>query len=82
MRSQAVMLKLQLQQVPTNLQAPFALQIENGQVHDAHARVGVKIAVPSYQHVAIGDEICVLWNGERPLPDASSPPTNWTSPCC
>jgi len=64
-RSQAVMLKLQLQQAPANLQAPLALQLENGQVHDAQARIGVKIAVPTYQHVAIGDEICVLWNGER-----------------
>ncbi|WP_256261573.1 hypothetical protein [Pseudomonas gingeri] len=64
-RSQAILLKLQLQQAPANLQAPLALQLENGQVHDAQARIGVKIAVPTYQHVAIGDEICVLWNGER-----------------
>ena len=64
-RSQAVTLKLQLQHAPANLQAPLALQVENAQVHDAHARIGVKIAVPTYQHVAIGDEICVLWNGER-----------------
>lgn len=67
-RSQAVMLKLQLQQMPANLQAPIALQLDNGQVHDAHARVGVKIAVPTYTHVAIGDEICVLWNDERAAP--------------
>ncbi|WP_248796667.1 hypothetical protein [Pseudomonas sp. MWU13-2105] len=64
-RSQAVILKLQLQQAPANLQAPLAPQLDNGQVHDAQARVGVKIAVPTYTHVAIGDEICVLWNGER-----------------
>ncbi|MDR3660026.1 MAG: hypothetical protein P4L86_06410, partial [Mycobacterium sp.] len=64
-RSQAVMLKLQLRQLPANLQAPLAPRIENGQVQDAHARVGVKIAVPTYRHVAIGDEISVLWNGER-----------------
>src|SRR5450830_2062051 len=44
-RSQAVTLKLQLQQAPANLQAPLALQLENGQVHDAQARIGVKIAV-------------------------------------
>ncbi len=63
-RSQPVQLKLQLQELPTNLAAPVPLKIEDGQVHDLHARLGVKIAVPSYDHVAIGDEIRVLWNGE------------------
>ncbi len=64
-RSQPVMLKLQLQQLPANLPAPVALLVENGEVHDVHARMGVKIAVPTYDHVAIGDEIRVLWNGEQ-----------------
>ncbi|NWD47075.1 hypothetical protein HX895_03795 [Pseudomonas gingeri] len=64
-RSQPVTLKLQLQQLPANLPAPVALQIEDGQVHDVHARIGVKIAVPRYEHVAIGDEIRVFWNGEQ-----------------
>ncbi|QXI26914.1 hypothetical protein HU752_023755 [Pseudomonas vanderleydeniana] len=63
-RSQPVTLKLQLQHLPANLAAPVPLKIENGQVHDLHARLGVKIAVPTYDHVAIGDEIRVLWNGE------------------
>ncbi|CAD5199807.1 hypothetical protein [Pseudomonas sp. FEN] len=64
-RSQAVTLKLLLRQLPANLPAPVAPLIENGQVHDVHARVGVKIAVPAYDHVAVGDEIRVLWNGEQ-----------------
>ncbi len=64
-RSQPFILKLRLQQLPANLQAPIALQIEDGQVHDVHARIGVKIAVPRYEQVAIGDEIRVFWNGEQ-----------------
>ncbi|WP_419735488.1 hypothetical protein [Pseudomonas sp. COR18] len=63
-RSQSVLLKLQLQELPANLAAPVPLKIEDGQVHDLHARLGVKIGVPTYDHVAIGDEIRVLWNGE------------------
>jgi len=63
-RSQPASLRLHLQQLPARLCAPVALKIDNGQVHDLQARLGVKIAVPTYGHVASGDEIRVFWNGE------------------
>jgi hypothetical protein len=45
----------------TSLQPPVLNNIANGDVHDKHARMGIKISIPEYHNVEMGDHIQLLW---------------------